>query len=281
MTDAGPPGSQEKGYRVLKHLNIDEMVGISAPWANDATRMELFLSIPEVAALHPKIVQVHAELLSAQPATAEVSPTLQKIIDAATAADAVHDPLARAVSSGIESDRNHSLAAETPDPVRAKQAEEVQAKLFPNGMSIINASLLAESGNTERVATLLDEEAAIGVFLKAIPVRGKTTLLDTTHRWIAAGAKLGELERKREVQEAKEATQPLGKAGMNALRARWIRLVSQVLSNLELSEAEAESIELLRGPVLKASDRAGKRYEGGGAAPAEDSGAPAGRAAVP
>lgn len=227
---------------MLKHLNMDEMVGIVASWAKDAKRKALFLAIPEISAFHPKAVELHAELLSAQPAAVAVSPALQKIIDAATTVDAVHDPLARAVSSGIEADRDHSLASETPDLARAKQAEEVQGKLFPNGMSIINASLLAESGNTERVAKLLEEEPEVRAFLKSIPARGKTTLLDITTRWIAAGARLGELEREREEQEAREATAPLGRAGMNALRARWIRLVSQVLSNLELSDAPAESI---------------------------------------
>jgi len=48
-----------------------------------------------------------------------------------------------------------------------------------------------------------DDEPPIGVFLKTIPVRGKGTLLDTTHRWIAAGTKLGKLETRREEQEAK------------------------------------------------------------------------------
>lgn len=266
---------------MLKHMNIHEMVGIIAPWANDPARKGLFLSIPEVAAFHAKVVEIHGDLLSAQPAGAVVSPALQKIIDAGIAADAVHDPLARSVWSAIEADKNCSLAAETPDLARAKQAEEVQARLFPTGMSIINASLLAESGNTERVAKLLEEQPDVRAFLKSIPVQGKGTLLDTTKRWIAAGAKLGELERAREVQEAKEATEPLGKAGMNALRARWIRLVSQVLSNLELSDAPAESIELIRGPVTKASDRASKRYEGAAAAPAGEPAAPVGGAGVP
>ena len=270
MNDDVPPRLvRREEIALLKHLNIHEMVGIVAPWATDAKRKGLFLSIPEVSALHPKITQIHAELLSAKPASAEVSPTLQKIIDAAAAADAVHDPLARAVWSGIEADRNLSLAASPPDPARAGQAEEVQAKLFPNGMSIINASLLAESGNTARVARLLEDEPETAAFLEGIPVRGKTTLLDTAQRWIAAGDRLGALEREREAQEAKDLTQPLGKAGMNALRARWIRLVSQVLANLELSEAAAESIEVIRGPVLKASERAGKRYEGGAAAVGE------------
>jgi hypothetical protein len=246
-------------------MNNDEMVGISGPWATDAKRKAVFLSIPEIAALHSKVVEIQAELLSAERATAEVSPELKKIIKAETEVDAVHDPLVRAVSSGLLADRDQSL-----------KAEEVQARLFPNGMSIINASFLAESGNTARVAKLLEEEPDVAAFLKTIPVRGKGTLLDTTHRWIAAGAQLGKLERQREEQAAKEATQPVGKAGMNALRARWIRLVSQVLSNLELSDAPAEAIELIRGPVQMASDRAGKRYEGAAteASPAAEPGAP-------
>jgi hypothetical protein len=267
---------------VLKHLNIDEMVALSAPWVNDAKRKELFLSIPEIAALHPKLVQSYAELLGAQPAAAAVSPALQKIIDEAIGVDAQHDPLARAVFSGIDADRAHSLAEEPPDLERAKQANEVQTKLFPNGMNIINASLLAESGNTARVAKLLKDEPEIGAFLKEIPVRRKGSLLDTTQRWIGAGTKLGKLERQREELEAKEATRPAGKAAMNALRARWIRLISQMLSNLELSDAPAEAIETIRGPVQKASDRAAKRYgdvgaDAGGDANAGDApGAPTG-----
>jgi hypothetical protein len=262
---------------MLKHLNGAEMVGITGPWGTDAKRKAVFLSIPEIAALHPQVLKIHAEVLIAQPAGAAVSEALKKIMDEETAVDAVHDPLARAVSSALLADRDQSLAAEKPNLANARQAEKVQAKLFPNGMSIINASFLAEAGNTARVAKLLEEEPDVAAFLKSIPVRGKGTLLDTTHRWIAAGAQLGKLERQREEQEAREATKPVGKAGMNALRARWIKVVSQVLSNLELSEAPAEAIELIRGPVQKASERAGKRYDvaPAEATPAADPAAPA------
>ncbi|MEP7122551.1 MAG: hypothetical protein ABJE95_16635 [Byssovorax sp.] len=225
--------------------------------------------IPEIAHLHPKITELHTELLGAQPDNAAASPALQVIIDAAVAADALHDPLARAIASGITADRDQCLAAEPPDQERAGLADQVQSKLFPGGMTIVNASLLAESGSTARVARLLDDEPQIGVYLKSIPLREKHTLLDTTHRWIAAGTKLGKLETAREEQEAKEATTPLGRAAITALRSRWMRLVSQVLSNLELSDAPAESIEVIRGPVMKAADRAGKRYEPPAATPAD------------
>ena len=133
---------------MFKHMNGDEMVGISGPWATDAKRKAVFLSIPEIAALHTQVVKIHTELLVAQPAAAAVSPELKKIIEAETAVDAIHDPLARAVSSGLTADRDQSLAAEKPNLENARRAEEVQSKLFPNGMSIINASVLAESGNT-------------------------------------------------------------------------------------------------------------------------------------
>ena len=251
---------------MLKHLNVDEMVALSGPWIDDPKRRAHFLGIPEIAALHPKVAQIHRELLSARPADGEVAPELQKIIDAADAVGNIHDPLARVTAAGIDLDRHLALAATPPDLARAKQAEEVYAKLFPGGMNIINASLLAESGNTARVARLLGNEPAIGAFLQAIPVRGKGTLLDTVHRWLDAGEKLEKLERAREEFESIEITQPTGKVGINVHRARWIRIVSLILTNLEIADAPTETVEVIRGPVLKAADRAGKRYESGGEA---------------
>lgn len=253
---------------MLKHLNIDEMVALSAPWVEEPKRKALFLSIPEIAALHVKIAQIYAELLAARPTSLELSPELCKLSEESAQLDVRHDQLARAVHAGIDADRALCLGASPPDTARARQCDEVSAKLFPNGLNIVNASLLAEAGNSARVAELLHEEPDVGAFLKAIPVRGKATLLDVTQAWLDMGVKLGKLERTREELEAKAATKPAGKAALSTLRGRWIRLVSQVLSNLELSEVSAEAIETIRGPVLKASARAGKRYAGSAEGPA-------------
>jgi len=261
---------------MLKHLNIDEMVALSAPWVEEPKRKALFLSIPEIAALHAKVTQVYTELLSARPASQEPSPELRKLLEQSAALDLRHDHLARAVSMGIDADRALCLGASPPDTARANQCDEVSAKLLPNGLAIVNASLLAEAGNSARVTELLQDEPAVAAFLKAIPVRGKATLLDVTQTWLDVGAELGKLERTREELEAKAATKPAGKAALASLRGRWIRLVSQVLSNLELSEAPAEAIETIRRPVLKASERAAKRYAGGaGGAGDEGPAAPA------
>ena len=248
---------------MLKHLNAHEMIGLSGPWVGDAKRRTLFLSIPEIAPLHPKLVEIHAELVAAEPPSGAVSPAMQALLDEEKAVDDVHDPLARAVAAGLEADRAHALAAEPPDLARAKQAEAVTAELFPDGMSIVNAAYVAESGNTARVASRLAESPMLAPFLKSIPVRGKaTTLLDTADRWVDVGAKLGKLERKREELEAKEAVKPLDKRAVSAIRSRWIRLANAVLTSLELSDAPTEAIETIRGPLRKAAERAGKRYGG-------------------
>ncbi|WP_234022902.1 hypothetical protein [Sorangium cellulosum] len=153
----------------------------------------------------------------------------------------------------------------------------MQPKLFPGGLNIIKASPTAEAGNTARIARLLDEEPSIGEFLKGIPAPGKTTLLHTAQRWIKAGKELEAIEHRRDELAAKEKAAPVTRATIAAARGQWFRVVSAVLSNLELSDAPAEAVETIRGPVLKASQRAGKRYGGGstGEAPSvEEPGAP-------
>jgi hypothetical protein len=127
-------------------------------------------------------------------------------------------------------------------------------------MAIINASLVAESGNTERVAALLAREPELAAFLEEIPVRDGT-LLGLAKRWIAAGRKLGKLERDRAALAAKETTTPRDTTALTRLRVEWIGLVSLVLANLERSKADPAAIETIRGPVLESSDRAGKRYD--------------------
>lgn len=245
---------------MLKHLNLQEMVGLTSPWVNEPTVKATFLSIPEIAAFHPQVVELHVELAGAQPLGAPRSKAMQDLIDQAALVDVLHDALARAVEAGIDADRLCSLARKPPEHARAKLAEEVSTKLFPSGMTIVNASYLGESGNVERVRTLLAAQPAITAFLEEIPVRGGT-LLALTKRWLAAGKKLGKLEVARGKLAAKESTTPRDSSTITRLRGRWIRLVSLVLSALELSKADAEAIHLIRGAVLEASERAGKRYD--------------------
>lgn len=245
---------------MLRHLNNQEMLAITSTWTHNARAKAAFLSIAEIAPLHPKVAKIDAELLAIQPPSDTASTEVRRLVAAAVRADVEHDALVRAVSAAIESDRTYCLATRPPQPARAEQAEAIHAKLFPTGMAIINVSLLAEAGNAARVATLLDQDPSIAAFLEAIPIRDDHTALDLTRRWIAAGKKLGKLEHERSVLTAKGTTKPLELVAISAVRARWLRLVAQVLSALELSDAPGEAIESVRGPVLFASERAAKRH---------------------
>lgn len=245
---------------MLKHLTVIEMGALIRPWVTKPSRKAAFLSISEIAGLHSKLVVLHGELLAARPPEAATSPRLRAVLDEAAEVDVSHDALARAVHGGVSADRGFALAEKPPARERARRAEAALAKLFPAGLTIVNASFLAESGNTARVGSLLEQEPELAAFLEAIPVQNVGNLLLVTHRWIAAGKKLARLEDEREELEAEQVTTPLSSEAVNKLRARWIRLVSQVLSLLELSDADPKAIALIRRPILKASARAAKRY---------------------
>ncbi|WP_437839598.1 hypothetical protein [Sorangium sp. So ce1153] len=249
---------------MLKHLMIEEMVALVAPWVENAQRRRLFLSIPEIAGLHDKVVEVHAAVVAVRPSKTSASARMTALNEELARVDERHDHLAKAVSYGIDAHREHCLAEDPPDTGRAAICDQVEARLFPSGLAIIKASPTAESGNTARIARLLDEEPSIAEFLKTIPAPGKRTLLHTAQRWIASGQEISAIEHQRDELAAKEKTAPVVNATILAARNQWLRVVSAVLSNLEISNAPADAVETIRGPVLKGSDRAGRRYASSG-----------------
>lgn len=258
---------------MLKHMTLAEMTTVSGQMVDKTTRRDTFLSIPEVAPLHPLLTTAHNAVLAAQPADTAPAPEMQAILSEETAVDMRHDRLARASSLSLETEREHCLASAEPDEARAAMCDRVQGQLFPEGLAFINTSFSAEAGNAARVEKLLQDQPQIGKFLQTIQVQGKKpgalpgttvpkTLLDTVSEWIAAGAELKKLEEKREDLVAKQGTPPT----IQAARAQWTKVVSAVLANLDLSTAPAEAIEAVRGPILAASDRAEKRYAAEGSA---------------
>jgi hypothetical protein len=247
---------------MLKHLNIEEMGALLEPWVNKNKRRGVFLSIPEIAPLHGKVVKAYEAALAVRPPPMTTPSRLVDVVVEINATDDRHDHLARAVALALDTHAEMCLAEEPPDNERAANCRVIESKLFPSGLTIVNAALLAESTNAARVGHLIEkEEPALAMFLETIQVTREQTLLDVVQRWIATGAKLGELEREREALVA-EQQRPHSSATVTAVRGQWLKLVSQILSLLELSEAPAEDIEKIRGPVLRAAERAGKRYAG-------------------
>ena len=84
---------------MLEHLNLDEMVGLTSPWVSDAKQRALFLSIPEIAGLHPQLVELQDQLGTAQPVDPPRSPAMKKLLARATTVDFAHDALVRFITS--------------------------------------------------------------------------------------------------------------------------------------------------------------------------------------
>jgi len=247
---------------MLKHLTIEEMVALLAPLVGKGKRLKTFLSIKEVAPWHDDVEAAYQAVLAVRPVDTSRSPELRALDGQLVRADGQHDNLARATSFYLQGERALCLAAETPDTDRAAQCQRAYDLLFPDGLAIINLNYLAESGNTARIGKLLEKQAEVVSLLESIPVRGKKTLADTVDAWLAAGETLAELENKREEELAEQAV-PASKANIQQARGQWLRLVSLILHNLEMSRAAPEAIEAIRGPIARASERAGKRYPTG------------------
>jgi hypothetical protein len=245
----------------LKHLNVDEMVALAAPWVDKKKRQGVFMSIAEIAPLHGKIVQAYEAVLAVRPVKSP-SPALAAIIEEETLVDARHDHYARGIYLILEAHTQLFAAQDPPDFSRAARCQEAMRKLFPAGLTIVNASLLAESGNTARVGRMLrDEEKSLADFLESIPaLEKKKDLRDMVDGWIEAGTRLAELEHARAEFLAREALKPTTTVSPQVARSLWLRVVSQVLSNLELSDAPVSAIEAIRGPVFRAAERAERRY---------------------
>jgi hypothetical protein len=248
---------------MLKHLTIEEMLALITPWVKKTSRRITFLSIPEIAGYQGRLALTYHAIQTARPLKPATSPELAALIDELTRLEARHDHLTRAVILALEAQREHCLAQDPADSARALRCDEISAKLLPGGLSIVTSLLPVEPGNTARVANLIQEEPGIADFLKTIPAAAGMSLHDSVERWIEVGAQIEKLERDRAELLAKSAAPPVSKPNLKAARYKWLRLVSQVLSSLEMSDAPPASIEGIRAPILRAAERAAKRYLSG------------------
>lgn len=249
---------------MLKHLSTEEMIALLTPLVRSSKRRKAFLSIPEIAVLDAKAKVAHTALVACQPASLHALPELKEISERGNRLDILHDDLARAVSIGLEAYAAQLRTAEPPAPGVADQCIVAQHLIFPTGLTITSASWLAEAGNAERVSRLIHhDEPWIADLLRSIPASGGRTLYGLTLRWIDSGKGLGEMEQQRDLILAKRAGQKASLKSPQEARNLFFRTVSAILYNLDLSDAPADVIELVRGPIVRASDRAGKRYTSG------------------
>ncbi len=247
---------------MLDRLDIDEMLALTAPWVEVPSVRDLFLSVSEIAPLHSKVVQAHEALVAAK---AHRSPRteLKTLLEEETIVDARHDHLARGIHAALDAHLHFLLSKDPPEFLRAATCQQAQRKLFPMGLSIINASLLAESGNTARVGRMLaTQEKVLAEFLATIPAfTPNKSLRDMVDAWIEAGTSLAELEHLRSSLALKEGALAASSSHQGAKKV-WNRLVSQILLMLGVADIEPDVVQALRAPFENALDRVSMRFAG-------------------
>lgn len=245
---------------MLRKLTLAEMTALSGAMLDKSQFLSTFTSIPEVAWLIPQLKAAHEGVLASATAQDGPSPEMRAVNAKGLVIDNRHDHVARHISLALDAERERCLAAEPPDTERAAKCAHVGLLLFPEGLGFLNTSYLAEAGNTARVARVMKDDPEIGAFLKTVPVggSGKKTLLDSVSRWIDLGKQLAGVDHERESLAARDSVKEPAEHGQSA-RSRWVRVANAILTNLEMSAAPAHAVEAIRGPLLRASDRAGKR----------------------
>lgn len=261
-----------------KDLDINEMVSLSSPLVNEAAMKKTFLSIPEIAGLHPRVVAAHEAVVSVRRTEEIDDPEVAALSAQQKITDRRHDHLARCSSFLVEARRERALAEEPPDEATAAACGEALAAILPEGTSIIIASYRAEAGNTERLARLLAEPegAKMRALLKGIPAKKGETALDVVEQWIQAGTELGQLETKKAARLAALKNQPAPpQRVIQGARSQWIKVVSLVVQAAELSDAPSEVKAAVIHPLTDAAESAGARALRRAAKPAALAAAPA------
>ncbi|WP_437525227.1 hypothetical protein WME79_37795 [Sorangium sp. So ce726] len=163
--------------------------------------------------------------------------------------------------------REHCIGEAPPEAARAALGEQALARLFPSGLTIVKASPTAEAG--QRGARRAAPRR--GAIDRRVPGGDPGVGQDDAAPQDAAmdrGGQGAPGDRAQAGRVRHRGEDGAGDQGDDRRDAQpGFRVVSAVLSNLELSGAAAEAIETIRGPARKASERAGERCGGAGNAP--------------
>ena len=240
--------------RFLRDLNAGEMISLSEQWTGPLKAV--FLTIPELAALFPRVQEDHDALLAARSGSAAEA-MLQALSAQATGLDVRHDHLQRALHHGLLSAREVCLGLEPVNPALAGQIDAAYERLLPNGLDVVNTSYEAEAGNAAQVVKLASAELA--PLLMQIPIATGVSALDLVHAIGTVGAELGTLEHSKSVTAAAAEQEAVSPAEVRRRMRAWADTLETVLGALSRSKAPAVVVTSIRVPVLDAIEKARSR----------------------
>jgi hypothetical protein len=242
------------GMRFLRDINAGEMLALIEQWAGPIKAV--FLSIPELAPLLPRVQEDHDALLTARAGSAALA-TLRTLLETADALDERHDHLQRALHHGLLSAREARLGLDPPDHAVANQIDAAYERLLPKQLDVINASYEAEAGNASQMVNIADKE--LTTLLSAIPIVSGISALDLVHEIGKVGAALGGVEQNKSVTAAAADQEAVAPAEVRRRMRACAVTIETVIGALGRTKAPADAVAQIRQPVLDAIGKARAR----------------------
>jgi hypothetical protein len=239
----------------LRDLSTPTMVTIIAAWLDPERERKDIEALKKAAFLLPTLEEAKAELLATQASTNTATPVEITAVQKEQAEiDGTHDRKSRGIHGALT-----AFAELVDDPDKAAKYLALRDKMFPQGLAVVKWSYTDEAGEAELVESRLTPQDH--ALLKQLPYPGGK-LNDAHEARIAAGRKLGDLERKKQTliqaHESKEGK--VGLADVAKARNGWIRTVRAFVGMIDLEKNLSSAIRhKILGPLEEAERKASKR----------------------
>lgn len=213
----------------LTSIDSSEMLNLSIDLITPGNpRHTALIAQPESAAVLPKLVLAHQGIILAQPPNAA---QIAKLTASLTFSDRRHDSLSRSIDGRIASELEH-----IDDPAAREALSRARVALFPEGLSINNASYGSQAGEVQRRAKRVDAE--VRATLSRLTTYDGRTLADLYDELQEVATEIGVMEKRRAA---------LGEEGAQILKSRdarfaWIRAINAVATMLELAGVDERPV---------------------------------------
>lgn len=234
-----------------RDLTTQSMVSISERWADPEKEKPVLERYPLTAALLPRLVKAHTNLVRFQRASSETQGEIAALQKEQAALDAEHDRKIRGVFGFLT-----SLAELSDTEDRARHYLDLRDKLLPDGLRAVQRSYVDQGGEIVLLQGRLDDVAKRALADIGTP-EGPLHL--HVQAWMKAATRLGQLEQKR--LDLTSGASPSDTRKSDVLRARneWIRVVNALQTNLQLDEVTPEDMHRIFRYLDAAEAKASRR----------------------
>lgn len=224
------------------------MINLSSAWLDPNRARKALEKWPRGKLLLPFIESAHGDLFAAAQIDKAEAERDAELREAATEANATHDRKYRAAWFGLT-----GAAEGSDDPALSRRVLAVRDKLMPDGLEVVLWAYGAKAVNAQHASERL-ASADPEVIRKCSAAPG-VPLEKTLRQWIDAGERLGEVEADR-----REAGAPT-EAKTHAARIAWVKVARQMESDAEFDGLDAESAEVILGPMRREVAKATAKAE--------------------